>query len=76
VYAYHVFAPRSVGFVLRLIGAPQWFQSGGPLFILSLASTLIVAALSWRLVERPINEARRRWQERSTIKPLVRAAQR
>jgi len=74
VYAYHVFAPRAVGFVLRRLGVPEWFHTGMPLVLLSIATTLIVAACSWHLMEKPINSARRRWQERSTIKPLIRAA--
>ncbi len=75
VYAYHVFAPRGVGFVLRALHAPESLQSGVPLYLLSFVSTLVVAAGSWHLMERPINEARRRWQERSTMKALTRAAE-
>jgi peptidoglycan/LPS O-acetylase OafA/YrhL len=75
VYAYHVFAPRTAGFLLRRLGVPEEFTSGIPMFVISLLGTFLVAWLSWRCVEKPINEARRRWQERSTLKPLVRAAE-
>jgi len=74
VYAYHVFAPRSVGFVLRQLHIPEWFHSGVPLVVLSFITTVGVAACSWRLMERPINDARRRWQQRSTLSGLTRAA--
>ena len=64
VYAYHVFAPRLVGAGLREIDAPVSLQSGIPLFVLSAAITLVAACISWFLMERPINTARLRWQER------------
>lgn len=54
VYVYHVFAPRAVGMGLRALGAPLTLRSGLPLFVLSAALTLLVASLSWRLLERPI----------------------
>lgn len=54
VYVYHVFAPRAVGMALRSFDAPSVLHSGVPLFALSAALTLLVATLSWRLMERPI----------------------
>lgn len=54
VYVYHMFAPRIVGAALRGIAAPVQWQSGGPLFLFSTATTIAVATLSWRFMERPI----------------------
>jgi peptidoglycan/LPS O-acetylase OafA/YrhL len=65
VYVYHVFAPRAVGFVLRQLDMPAWMGAGFPLLALSAVATLVVAISSWHFMEKPINEARRRWQERS-----------
>lgn len=72
IYAYHAFAPRLVGAALRAIDAPPILQAGVPLFLLSLAATLAVACVSWFLMERPINNARRRWQRRG-VPRVVRA---
>jgi peptidoglycan/LPS O-acetylase OafA/YrhL len=74
VYAYHVFAPRLVGAGLRALDAPTDLQSGVPLFVLSATLTLAAASLSWLLMERPINEARRNWQRRAQLRPKLTAA--
>jgi peptidoglycan/LPS O-acetylase OafA/YrhL len=60
IYVYHVFAPRAVGLGLRALEAPSVLHSDVPLFILSFILTLLVAALSWRLIERPIMSLGRR----------------
>lgn len=63
VYVYHMFAPRIVGWALRVAKAPAELQSGLPFFAASAALTLAAAALSWRFVEQPIlNQCRRRRQ--------------
>jgi peptidoglycan/LPS O-acetylase OafA/YrhL len=71
VYAYHAFAPRAVGFALRHVGAPASFQSGPILLLLSAIVTALVAAGSWFLMEKPIMDARRRWQRRASRAPAV-----
>lgn len=54
VYVYHVFVPRAVGMALRSVNAPEILHSGTLFFLLSGLLTLLVAGLSWRLMERPI----------------------
>jgi peptidoglycan/LPS O-acetylase OafA/YrhL len=68
VYTYHVFIPRAVGFVLRRLDTPAWLGAGAPLLALSAVATLVIALSSWHFMERPINEARRRWQERAAAR--------
>lgn len=60
VYVYHVFAPRAVGAALRAVGAPDALHSGFLLFVLSAVLTLLVATISWRLLERPLVSLGRR----------------
>ncbi|SRR5260221_2509515 len=67
VYVYHAFAPRVVGAGLRAIAAPPDLQTGVPLFALSAAFTLTVASLSWFVMERPINNARRKLIKREQV---------
>src|SRR5260221_5522184 len=67
VYVYHMFAPRIVGAGLRAMNAPAEIQQGISLFALSALLTLLAASLSWFLMERPINRARRNWQERVKV---------
>lgn len=69
VYAYHVFTPRVVGAGLRTVDAPVDLQTGAPLFLLSALLTLAAASISWFLMERPINDARRNWQKRAMLRP-------
>jgi peptidoglycan/LPS O-acetylase OafA/YrhL len=54
VYVYHVFAPRAVGAALRAVDAPPPLHSAVSVLTLSTALTIAVAALSWRLMERPV----------------------
>ncbi len=67
VYVYHMFAPRIASAGLRAVNAPAEFREGAWLFAFSAAVTLAAASLSWFLMERPINRARRRWQERKRL---------
>jgi peptidoglycan/LPS O-acetylase OafA/YrhL len=69
VYVYHMFAPRIVGAGLRAMNAPVQLQQGVSLFALSALLTLLAASLSWFLLERPIDRARRNWQQRGRIQP-------
>lgn len=71
VYAYHAFVPRVVGAGLRAIDAPQLLREGAPLFFLSATVTLAAACISWFVIERPINEARRKFQARARTQPKL-----
>lgn len=51
---YYVLAPRAVGAALRAVDAPVILHSGAQLFLLLAGLTLLVATVSWRLMERPI----------------------
>lgn len=54
IYVYHVFAPRAVEMALRAFNAPMVMHSDVPLFVLSASVTLLIATLSWWLMERPV----------------------
>jgi peptidoglycan/LPS O-acetylase OafA/YrhL len=71
VYVYHMFAPRIVGAVLRKFEAPLVLHSGLPLFLFSAFLTLVVATLSWRLMEAPIlSLGKRSSQSVSRFRPM------
>jgi peptidoglycan/LPS O-acetylase OafA/YrhL len=72
VYVYHPFAPSVVKAALLALEAPDYLASGAALFALCTALTLLVAVLSWFLMERPIIEARRNRRERELARLLAR----
>lgn len=86
VYLYHNFAPGAVRWLFRTAGLPApldlWPTGGGPwdtvlhinlatFFVLNVVATLAIATLSWRLVERPINKMRRRFDSAGTARPAT-----
>lgn len=63
VYVYHVFVPRIVGAGMRLVGAPEILHGGMPLFLASALLTTALASISWLLLERPLLQLRKSWQQ-------------
>ncbi|MDP3868374.1 acyltransferase [Phenylobacterium sp.] len=59
IYIYHMFMPRVVGSALRTFAAPDAVQSGPIFFILCAISTIILATMSWMMVEKPVINWRR-----------------
>ena len=61
LYLYHLFMPSVVGPLSRRLGIDYW--DGGLLNLaLSSGAALIVAALSWHLLEAPISNLRHRFR--------------
>jgi peptidoglycan/LPS O-acetylase OafA/YrhL len=76
VYVYHPLVTRIVTAGLRGFGAPIARQSGGApteiwALVLMAGLTLVVAALSWWFVEKPILA----WRRRAHTRPLGNAPQ-
>lgn len=58
IYVYHPFAPLFWVFVFNRMGL-AYDSSGVINFVLSFAGTLALAALSWFLMEKPLNDLKR-----------------
>ena len=66
VYVYHMFIPRAVAFLLRLIDTPIFLQDGLFFFLLCTVATITLAGASWFLIERPVINLRRSFRIQST----------
>jgi peptidoglycan/LPS O-acetylase OafA/YrhL len=58
LYVYHPFMPAILIVVLAWVGL-EVRESGPLLFVLSTILTVLVASLSWHLMEKPINDLKR-----------------
>ena len=67
IYVYHYFAPLILVPLLARVGI-DLFVPGFKNFVLSGVLTIAVAALSWHLLELPINNFKRYFQYRSATK--------
>lgn len=58
LYVYHPFMPHLWEFIFKKFGLP-YVRDGWPSLLLSSVSTLLVASLSWRFMEKPLNDLKR-----------------
>jgi peptidoglycan/LPS O-acetylase OafA/YrhL len=69
-YIFHLAAGRIVR-ELYLLAFGQHLHRGPLLFALGAALTLVIAALSWKLFEEPINSLKSRWPYAEKGHPAV-----
>jgi peptidoglycan/LPS O-acetylase OafA/YrhL len=71
IYIYHNLVPVLFSFIFRSFGA-EYYKPGLLNFILSSTVALLIASLSWHLVERPINSLKRyfKYAPSRTVQPI------
>ena len=61
LYVWHMFAPAFLRNVLKAAHLPEAWNQGVIGFTLSFVGTVAVASVSWFLIERPLNDLKRRF---------------
>jgi len=59
LYVWHMFAPALLRNALKLSGLPEEWNHGIVGFLLLFLGTVVMASLSWFLLERPLNRLKR-----------------
>jgi peptidoglycan/LPS O-acetylase OafA/YrhL len=74
IYVFHVFVPIGLLWVAHQLGRHYSDAPGPANFILVSLTTIALAALSWQLFERPINDLKRHFPYRDDRRAELAAA--
>jgi len=67
LYVYHPLMPRLAGFILVKVTGINFPEYSLPVSAVAVVLTLVVASVSWRLIEKPINDLKHYFEYRPRL---------